>query len=56
MLIMMLSINSKPADELKGLRLGADDYVIKPFQNNVFLARVMVMFRTLKRFRATSSL
>lgn len=50
----MLTINSRNEDHLKALELGADDYVLKPFNNDVLLARIMVRFRVLRQMRATS--
>ena len=38
--IVLLSARSQKADKLKGLHLGADDYVTKPFDLDELLARV----------------
>ena len=38
--IVMLTARDAPADIIRGLDLGADDYVTKPFSLDVFLARV----------------
>jgi two-component system response regulator VicR len=43
--ILMLTARSQKADKLKGLDLGADDYVTKPFDLEEFLARVRAVLR-----------
>jgi two-component system alkaline phosphatase synthesis response regulator PhoP len=43
--IIMLTARSQKADKLKGLRLGADDYVTKPFDVEELMARVHAVLR-----------
>ncbi len=43
--IVMLSSRSKEADILRGLQVGADDYIIKPLIPMVFLARMKAVLR-----------
>ena len=43
--ILMLTARSQKADKLKGLNLGADDYITKPFDLEEFLARVRAVLR-----------
>jgi DNA-binding response OmpR family regulator len=43
--IIMLSANDTDADVVKGLELGADDYVTKPFSLSVLRARVSTQLR-----------
>lgn len=43
--IIMLTARSEKADKLKGLNLGADDYVTKPFDLDELLARVHAVLR-----------
>jgi len=43
--IIMLSSRSKEADILRGLQVGADDYIIKPLIPMVFLARMKAVLR-----------
>jgi diguanylate cyclase (GGDEF)-like protein len=38
--VIMLSVRSGEYDQAKGLRLGADDYITKPFKASLLLARV----------------
>jgi len=50
--IMMLSAKGEVFDKVLGLELGADDYMIKPFDTKELVARVKaVLRRTLKRDR-----
>jgi two-component system alkaline phosphatase synthesis response regulator PhoP len=45
--VIMITARSDSEDVLKGFRLGADDYVTKPFDNEVLLARInAVLSRT----------
>ena len=41
----MLTARGEEADKVRGLRLGADDYVTKPFGAMEFLARVEALLR-----------
>ncbi len=43
--IVMLSSRGKEADILRGLQVGADDYIIKPLIPMVFVARVKAVLR-----------
>ncbi len=43
--LIMLSSRSKEADILRGLQVGADDYIIKPLIPMVFVARVKAVLR-----------
>ncbi len=43
--IIMLTAKSEEKDKLKGLKLGADDYIVKPFSPNEMVARVEALFR-----------
>lgn len=43
--ILMLTARDAPADVVKGLNLGADDYVTKPFSLEILLARVRAVAR-----------
>ena len=43
--LLMLTANSSYKDRVKGLDLGADDYVVKPFDLNELLARVRALLR-----------
>ncbi|GJM19208.1 MAG: DNA-binding response regulator [Phycisphaeraceae bacterium] len=50
--IVMLTARGEEADELTGLALGADDYVIKPFSMQVLLARLEAVLRRTNAARA----
>lgn len=43
--ILMLTAKDAPADQVKGLGLGADDYITKPFTFEVLAARVRAHLR-----------
>ncbi len=43
--VIILSARGEEADRIKGLRLGADDYVVKPFSVRELLARVEAVLR-----------
>jgi two-component system, OmpR family, alkaline phosphatase synthesis response regulator PhoP len=43
--ILMLTARSRPEDVLKGFAAGADDYLPKPFDLSILMARVMGLLR-----------
>lgn len=43
--VLMLTAKDSEGDRVSGLRMGADDYLIKPFYNSEFLARVSSLLR-----------
>ncbi|MCM1088259.1 MAG: response regulator transcription factor [Muribaculaceae bacterium] len=43
--ILMLTAKDSEGDKVSGLRMGADDYLTKPFANSEFLARVSSLLR-----------
>lgn len=43
--VMMLTAKDGAEDQVKGLELGADDYVVKPFRFEVLSARVKALLR-----------
>jgi two-component system copper resistance phosphate regulon response regulator CusR len=43
--VLMLTAKSETEDKVKGLNLGADDYLAKPFEFKEFLARVRALLR-----------
>jgi two-component system, OmpR family, response regulator MtrA len=43
--IIILSARSQSADKVQGLRLGADDYITKPFTVDELLARIQAVMR-----------
>ena len=54
--VIMLTARTEEADRVKGLELGADDYVAKPFSPNELVARIRVLVRRLRRSENRSSL
>lgn len=49
--IIMLTAREQPEDIIKGLKLGADDYITKPFHEEELLARIRALLRrTAKSF------
>jgi DNA-binding response OmpR family regulator len=47
--IIMVTAKSQDMDKILGLELGADDYVIKPFNTNELIARIRSVLRRIKR-------
>jgi two-component system alkaline phosphatase synthesis response regulator PhoP len=43
--ILMLTARSQPVDKVLGLKIGADDYVTKPFEMMELLARIEALLR-----------
>jgi DNA-binding response OmpR family regulator len=48
--IIMLTARSQESDKIRGLEVGADDYVTKPFSIGELIARIKAIFRRLERF------
>jgi len=46
--VLMLTAKSEPHERVKGLELGADDYVTKPFSPRELVLRVQALVRRLK--------
>ncbi len=53
--VLMVTAKSEPADIVEGLDAGADDYVTKPFEPSVLLARVKSLLRRSKSLPGVSS-
>jgi len=47
--IIMLTARSQETDKIRGLEVGADDYVTKPFSIGELIARINAIFRRLYR-------
>jgi DNA-binding response OmpR family regulator len=47
--IIMLTARGQESDKIRGLEVGADDYVTKPFSVGELLARIKAIFRRLHR-------
>jgi DNA-binding response OmpR family regulator len=52
--VIMLTARGEEADRVRGLELGADDYVTKPFSPKELVARVGAMLRRLERPQKTA--
>lgn len=51
--IVMLTAKIDISDKLIGLELGADDYMIKPFDSRELVARIKAIFRRLEKLQAS---
>ncbi len=49
--IVMLTAKTDISDRLIGLELGADDYILKPFDSRELVARIKAIFRRLEKLR-----
>lgn len=47
--VIFITAKESVADRVKGLKLGADDYIVKPFESIELLARVEVVLRRYKK-------
>ncbi|MBG9567118.1 response regulator transcription factor [Brevibacillus agri] len=54
--ILMLTAKSGEADRIKGLELGADDYLVKPFSPRELVARVRAILRRSGEYQSLSDL
>ncbi len=52
---IFLSVKDEPSEQLKGLQLGADDYVTKPFKINDLVARIKRVLSNTTRARSFQS-
>lgn len=52
--ILMLTARSRPEDVLQGFEAGADDYLPKPFELKIFLARLNGLLRRREWFKKQS--
>ena len=46
--VIMLTAREAPADRIKGLDIGADDYIVKPFDSDEVIARAEAVLRRVK--------
>lgn len=53
--ILMLSALDAPEEKVEGLRLGADDYLTKPFNFDELIARIEALFRRAKGYALQES-
>lgn len=53
--IMMLTARSRPEDVLEGFEAGADDYLPKPFELSLLLARLNSLLRRMQWQRSSAS-
>jgi len=52
--VIMLTVRGEDTDVAKGLELGADDYIIKPFSHIELVARVQAVLRRVQGLPVTS--
>ncbi len=54
--VIFVSARRRELDEILGLELGADDYITKPFDLDVLLARIKTVLRRVRPIKGKSSL
>ncbi|WP_026674019.1 response regulator transcription factor [Alkalihalobacterium bogoriense] len=54
--IVMLTARSGEEDKIKGLKLGADDYIVKPFSPRELLARIEAVLRRAQGIQTTKNI
>jgi two-component system, OmpR family, phosphate regulon response regulator PhoB len=54
--ILMVTAKGEPQDIVEGLEAGADDYLSKPFEPSVLVARVRALLRRARRTTSTSEI
>ncbi len=47
--VIFVTAHHRELDEIMGLELGADDYITKPFDTNILLARIKAVMRRFQR-------
>jgi DNA-binding response OmpR family regulator len=52
--VLMLTARGQESDRVRGLRAGADDYLVKPFGRQEFSARVQALLRRSRRAAGTT--
>lgn len=53
--VIFLTAKTEPTDRIVGLELGADDYVVKPFEPRELVARIRTVLRRIARGPSTES-
>lgn len=55
MIIVMLTARAQDVDKITGLELGADDYMVKPFNPRELVARIRTILRRTDSYRTANS-
>jgi DNA-binding response OmpR family regulator len=55
LIIIMLTARAQDIDKITGLELGADDYMVKPFNPRELIARIRTILRRAENFKTTGS-
>jgi DNA-binding response OmpR family regulator len=53
--IIMLTAKGQTTDKIEGLQLGADDYIVKPFDPNELIARLQAVLRRTQTVKSSST-
>lgn len=49
--VMIVSARSDESEQIRGIELGADDYITKPFSVGVLLAKINALFRRIEEYK-----
>lgn len=53
-LIILMSAKSADMDKISGLQIGADDYIVKPFNPMEVVSRVQALFRRMEQYSVST--
>ncbi|MAS86760.1 MAG: DNA-binding response regulator [Micavibrio sp.] len=52
--VILLTAKGEPADRIEGLTIGADDYLVKPFEPKELLLRIQAILKRAHKYKASA--